>query len=226
MMTMVMIDVEAGKEDLFERIFEKYNKMKGDDIFENIKFLYVARCYTHSDISIMIDVKDPESLPAFLTRFVLQLDGVYDLQAIHLFNPNFINIPSYIDEESYQHFTVTLDVKSKKTEEVYNYLRGFAASEDVAITFIAYTFYAFDKDIIFTLLSSNIEQAGKFVYEKIRPIDGVIDSILWQIEKWKFAIPSNEWLQYINHHRPENPIDNKLWNEHYKELAHSYICAC
>ena len=37
MMTIVMIDVEAGKEDLFERIFEKYEKMKNDYIFKKAK---------------------------------------------------------------------------------------------------------------------------------------------------------------------------------------------
>jgi hypothetical protein len=174
----------------------------------------------------MIDVEDPESLPAFLTKFVLQLEGVYDLQAIHLFNPNFINIPPYIEEDKYEHFTVTLDVKSKKTEEVFNYLKKFAAADEVAITFIAYTFYAFDKDIIFTLLSPDIKQAGRFVNEKIRPIEGVVDSIIWQTEKWEFAIPSNEWLKYINYFRADNPISQKIWDEQYSELAQSYIVAC
>ena len=225
-MTIVMIDVEAGKEDLFERIYERYNELKGSSIFEKIKFLYMARCYTHSDISIMIDVIDPEALPDFLTEFILEMDGVYDLQTIHLFNPNFFNIPSYIKQDKFEHFTLTLDIRSNKTKKVFEYLKEFAATEEAAITFMAYTFYSFDKDIILTLLAPDIKQAGKFVKEKIRPIEGVVDSVLWQIEKWQFAISSKEWLEYINVHRPDNPIDIIVWEDQYKELEHSFVCAC
>ena len=69
-----------------------------------------------------------------------------------------------------------LDVKPTKTEEIFKYIRKIAATEDYAITFLAYTFSSYESDIIFTLLSPDVEHAGKFIREKIRTIDGVIDS--------------------------------------------------
>ena len=219
MMTIIMIDVEAGKEDLFERINNELNNVKTSSRFEKIEILYYARCFTHSDISIMIDVKDPEVLPIFITEVLLKMDGVYDLQAIPLFNPNFFKLPSYVNKDDFQHFTVTLDIKSDKTESVFKYLQEFATTEEAAITFLAYTFYSYDNDIILSLLAPNIIEAGKFVNEKLRPIDGVIDTLLWQIEKSHFIISHKEWLKYINYFRMEELVGTEIWDE-------SYICAC
>lgn len=220
MMTILMIDVEAGKEDLFERLTLKLSDLRNTNKYDNkIDVLYLARCYTHADISLMIDVKDPELLPAFITDEVLKTEGVWDIQAIPLFNPNFFKIPSYVDRDKYKHFTVTLDIISKKTESVFKYIRDFAATEEAAISFLAYTFYSYDNDMIFSLLAPNIEQAGKFINEKIRSIDGVIDTVLWEIEKSQFIMPHIKWLEYINYFRMEDIVSEELWDE-------SYICAC
>ena len=219
MMTIVMIDVEAGKEDLFERLQAELARINSSEMGKKFKVLYLARCFTHSDISVMVDVKDPEALPEFLTGTFLQMDGVWDLQTIPLFNPNFFKLPSYVDRTKFKHFTVTLDVVSNKTEAVFKYLQEYAATEEAAISFLAYTFYSYDNDIILSLLAPDIEAAGKFVNEKIRPIDGVIDSLLWQIEKSKFIINHEEFLSYINFFRMEDLVTDELWDE-------SYICAC
>jgi DNA-binding Lrp family transcriptional regulator len=219
MMTIVMIDVEAGKEDLFERLQTKLEAVNTSELGKKIKVLYLARCFTHSDISVMVDVKDPEALPEFLTGTFLRLDGVWDLQTIPLFNPNFFKLPSYVDKTNFKHFTVTLDVYSGKTEDVYKYLQEYAATEEAAISFLAYTFYSYDNDVILSLLAPDIEAAGKFVSEKIRTIDGVIDSLLWQIEKSKFIISPVEFLNYINFFRMEDLVNEEFWDE-------SYICAC
>ncbi len=219
MMTIIMIDVEAGKEGLFERLYKKLMELKESGTHDKIKILYMARCYTHADISLMVDVLDPEKLPEFITKVLLPMEGVWDLQTIHLFNPNFFKLPSYVNREDYKHYTVTLDIKTNKTESVFKYLQDFAATEEAAISFLAYTFYSYDNDIILSLLAPNIEEAGKFVNEKIRTIDGVYDSLLWQIEKYQMIISHDEFLEYINYFRMEDLVTEELWEE-------SYICAC
>ncbi len=219
MMTILMIDVEAGKEDLFERLHPKLNELKLSKQLNEIQVLYLARCYTHEDISIMIDVKDPEALPEFVIDNILEMDGVWDLRTIHLFNPNFFKLPNIIEKGNYERFTVTLDVRSDKTKSVFSYLQKFAATEEAAISFLAYTFYSYDNDIILTLLAKDIVNAGKFVEEKIRPIDGVIDTVIWQTKKWEFIISKPEWLHYVNYYRKENLSDDEFWDD-------SYICAC
>jgi DNA-binding Lrp family transcriptional regulator len=214
-----MIDVEAGKEDIFDRLKTKLHELKNSGEHDKIKVLYMARCYTHSDISLMVDVIDTEKLPDFITQVLLPMDGVWDLQTIHLFNPNFFKLPSYVNRDEYKHFTVTLDIKTDKTEKVFEYLRDFAATEEAAISFLAYTFYSYDNDIIFSLLAPSIEEAGKFVAEKIRPIEGIYDSLLWQIEKYHMILSHDEFLEYINYFRMEDLVSDELWEE-------SYICAC
>jgi DNA-binding Lrp family transcriptional regulator len=219
MMTIVMVDVEAGKEDLFERIYEKYSELKDWPLLKKVKMLYLDRCYTHSDINMMFDVKDFTQLPRLFTEFLLGMDGVWDLQIIQLFSPNFFKIPKYVDLESWGRFTVTLDVKSPQTEDVFKYLREIAATDEAAITFLAYTFYSYQSDIIFTMLAPNIESASKFVDEKIRNIDGVIDSVIWEIEKSKFAIPHEEWVKYINYYRKGDLTDEEVYDD-------AFICGC
>ncbi|UCG68919.1 MAG: hypothetical protein JSV09_14195 [Thermoplasmata archaeon] len=219
MMTIVMVDVEAGKEDLFERIYEKYSELRDYVLFKQVKLLYLDRCYTHSDINMMFDVKDYTQLPRIFTEFLLGLDGVWDLQIIQLFTPNFFKIPKYVDLDKWGRFTITLDVKSSKTESVFKYLRDMAATDEAAITFLAYTFYSYQSDIIFTLLAPNIKSASKFVDEKIRNIDGVIDSVIWEIEKWQFAITHEDWVKYINYYRKGDLEDEEVFDD-------AFICGC
>ncbi len=221
-MTILMIDVEGGKEHLLNDLYKQLKKIKASNKYDKIEILYLTRCYTHSDISLMIDAKDPEALPPFITDNILKMDGVWDIQMIPLLNPNFFEIPKYIKKGKYKHFTVTLDVKSDKTVSVFKYLQKIAATPEVAITFLAYTFYSFESDIILTLLSPDMEHAGKFVKNKLRTIDGVTDSLLWQIETWKTLITDNEWRNYINNYLKLDKLDIALeqWE------IDGYICGC
>lgn len=218
-MTLIMIDVEAGKEDLFERVYKKYQSYQHDYLFKKNKLLYMARCYTHSDINMMLDIKDYEALPRIFNEFLLDMDGVWDVQIVQLFNPNFFKIPKYVDLDRWGRFTVTVDVKSNKTGEVFNILRDLAATDEAAITFLAYTFYSYDNDIIFSLLAQDIISAGKFVDEKIRPLEGVIDTVLWQLEKWQFTIPHKKWVKYINYYRKGDLDDEEVFDD-------AFICGC
>jgi DNA-binding Lrp family transcriptional regulator len=219
MMTIVMVDVEAGKEDLFDRIFQDYKSLKDWPLLKDVRLLYLDRCFTHSDINMMFDVKNFEQLPRIFTEFILKMDGVWDVQIIQLFSPSFFRIPKYVDLDKWGRFTVTLDVKSHKTESVYKYLRDFAATDEAAISFMAYTFYSYQNDIIFTLLAPDIKSAGKFVDEKIRTIDGVIDSVIWEIEKSKFTISHDEWVKYINYYRKGDLEDEEVFDD-------AFICGC
>jgi DNA-binding Lrp family transcriptional regulator len=218
-MTIVMIDVEAGKEDLFERLFEKYKELKDWPLFKQAKPLYIDRCYTHSDINMMFDVSDFEVLPRVFTEYLMGMDGVWDLRIIQLFSPKFFRIPKYVDLEKWGRFTVTLDVKSNKTESVFKHIRDLAATDEAAITFLAYSFFSYQNDIIFTLLAPDIKSAGKFVDEQIRKIDGVIDTVLWEIEKSQFTVPHEEWVNYINHFREGDLKDDEVFDD-------AFICGC
>ena len=219
MMTIIMIDVEAGKEDLFDRIYKKYESFKNDYIFKKNKMLYLSRCFTHSDVNMMFEVKDYEALPRVFNEFLLDMEGVWDCQVIQLFNPNFFKIPKYVDLEKWGRFTVTLDVKSNKTGEVFKTVRDLAATDEAAITFLAYTFYSYDNDLIFSLLAQDVASAGKFLDEKIRTIDGVVDTELWELQKWKFAIPHEDWVKYINYYREGDLTDEDIIDD-------AFICGC
>jgi len=219
MMTIIMIDVEAGKEDLFERIYKKYDQYRNDYIFKKNKMLYLTRCYTHSDINMMFEVQEYEALPRVFNEFLLDMDGVWDCQIIQLFNPNFFKIPKYVDLDTWGRFTVTLDVKSNKTGEVFKIVRDLAATDEAAITFLAYTFYSYENDLIFSLLAPDIAAAGKFLDEKIRTIDGIVDTELWELEKWKFIIPHEEWVKYINYYREGDLADEEICDD-------AFICGC
>jgi DNA-binding Lrp family transcriptional regulator len=226
MMTILMVDVEAGKEDLFDRLHQRLVDINESETANSIQPLYLARCFTHSDVSIIVDIKDTDALSRFITEGILNMEGVWDFMTIYLLNPHFFRIPDNVDLEKTGHFTVTLDVKSDKTEAVFNQIRDLASTDEAAISFMAYTFHSFDNDIIFSLLAPDISLAGKFVDEKIRTIDGVHDTFLWQLSKCKFVVPQQKWLDYINYIRKTEKIDFSQWKDQFNELAASYVCAC
>jgi DNA-binding Lrp family transcriptional regulator len=222
MMTILMIDVEGGKESLIIKLYKQLKAVKKSKKHKEIEILYLSRCYTHSDISLMVDVRDPETLPEFITEVILPLDGVWDIQMIPLLTPNFFEVPKFIKNKKYKHFTITLDVRSDKTKSVFKKLQKIAATDEVAITFLAYTFYSYESDIILTLLSPDMSSAGKFVKKKLRTIDGVIDTLLWQMETWKSIITENDWKEYVNNYLKKDEIDMAL--EKWK--MDDYICCC
>jgi DNA-binding Lrp family transcriptional regulator len=222
MMTILMIDVEGGKESLIIKLYQQLKAVKKSKKHKEIEILYLSRCYTHSDISLMVDVRDPETLPEFITEVILPLDGVWDIQMIPLLTPNFFEVPKFIKNKKYKHFTITLDVRSDKTKSVFKKLQKIAATDEVAITFLAYTFYSYESDIILTLLSPDMSSAGKFVKKKLRTIDGVIDTLLWQMETWKSIITENDWKEYVNNYLKKDEIDMAL--EKWK--MDDYICCC
>jgi len=226
MMTILMIDVEAGKEDLFESLHKKLKELRENQTYKGIDVLYLARCFTHSDISLMIDLADPEILPEFITQEILKMEGAWDIQTIHLLNPHFFKLPPNMNYKTYGHFTITLDVRSDRTDEVFKEIRNLAASDEAAISFLAYSFHSYDNDIILSLLAPDIQSAGKFVDDKIRTVNGVIDTFLWQISKWKFVISEKDWFKYINYSRLADDVDLEHWDDAYNDLAASFICAC
>ena len=142
-----------------------------------------------------------------------------DGKAMAVDNPNFFKIPKYVDLEKWGRFTVTLDVKSNKTGEIFKIVRDLAATDEAAITFLAYTFYSYENDLIFSLLAPNIAAAGKFIDEKIRTIEGIVDTELWELEKWNFTTPHEDWVKYINYYREGDLKDEEIFDD-------AFICGC
>ena len=56
-------------------------------------------------------------------------------------------------------------------------------------------------------------------HEKIRSLDGVIDSMLSQIETWQFFVEHDEWIKYINYYRKGEIEKEDIWDD-------VFICAC
>jgi DNA-binding Lrp family transcriptional regulator len=218
--------LKGGKEELFGTLHNKLTELRKAQTYKNVNVLYLTRCFTHSDISLIIDVSDPDILPEFITTEILKMDGAWDIRTIHLLNPHFFKLPDNVDYKSYGHFTITLDVRSDATDVVLRQIRNLASSDEAAISFLAYSFYSYDNDIIMSLLAPDIKSAGKFVDEKIRSIDGLIDTFLWQISKWKFVINEKDWFKYINYSRLSEDVDFENWDDNYTDLAASFICAC
>lgn len=222
MMTILMIDVEGGKERLLQELHQRLKAIKKANKYKDIQVLYISRCFTHSDLSLLIDAKDPEAIPRFINQVILVMDGVWDIQIIPLLKPNFFEPPKGAKKKKLKHFTISLDVKSSRTEGVFKYLRKIAAEKDIPITFLAYTFSSYESDILFTLLAPDMATAGNFVKNKIRKINGVIDTILWQIETWKPLISDKEWRVYVNHYLNEYKIEKDVeqWE------IDGFICGC
>jgi DNA-binding Lrp family transcriptional regulator len=220
-----MIDVEAGKEDLFGRLYTNLTELKDTQLVDKIQILYLAKCFNHSDISLLMDVKDTEALPPFIANIILQMDGVWDLQVIPLLNPNFFTPPINVWDTNYNNYSVTLDIKAEKTKTVFNQLKKIEASDLGALTFLAYSFSSYENDILLSFLSSDIAQAGKFVQKTIRTIDGVIDTFLWQIEEWKFIVAENEWMDFVKNNQSEDLVDIEEFEKSFRKIMDSYITA-
>jgi len=192
MMFVLMIDVEGGKEGMWNSLTDVCTETEGD-----IEPLYATRCITHGDISLIMNVKDADELPKFINTTLKPLGGLRDIWMFTMVSPRFFRLPSLIPDKVYP-FTVTIDALTQKYDDIYETLTEIKPIDNVIPTYISYTFQSFEDDIVMSMLAPDIFTVDQFVIDHIRSIDGIFDTKTYAISKSKILTPLKNWRRYIN----------------------------
>lgn len=176
----VVVDCVAGKDDqVLEGLVANFSK----DRSENVLPVSVGYIKNKGDYLIPMLVKDVADADDVIIDKIRSVPGVCDVKS-YLFNLQGTDEPEAappagaIDDQPFlAHGILFIDVESGKDREV---LKKVAASTDgsVAINFLAHCFHSFDCDMIAFVSSFSHNVLFEWVREKIRTVDGVLDTDL------------------------------------------------
>jgi len=193
MMCVLMLDVEGGKESLWDDIVRLCSEKEGE-----VEPLYATRCVTHGDISLIMDVKDPDQISDFVSDTLAPLGGLRDLWMFNMINPRFFPIPLMTTSQELKPFTITIDGETEHYRAMFEAISNIQPTNDVIVTYLAYTFQSFEDDLVLSLLGKDIYTVDDFVINNIRQIDGIFDSKTYAISKTKILTSFKNWRNYIN----------------------------
>jgi len=188
-----MLDVEGGKESLWDDIVRLSSEKEGD-----VEPLYATRCVTHGDISLIMDVKDPDKISDFVNDTLAPLGGLRDLWMFNMIKPRFFPIPMSLGSEAIKPFTITIDGETDQYRQMFEAISKIEPTEEIILTYLAYTFQSFDDDLVLSLLGKDIYIVDEFVIDNIRQIPGIFDSKTYAISKTKILTSFKKWRNYIN----------------------------
>lgn len=161
--------------------------------WEDVKPLYLMRQEGKDYLSIILDVKDIDSVQKVFLNNLITMTSVKDTKTIPIMSPVYFPLPEG-HAEDLKRYQVYLRVTPEKYNDVYNSILKLDYPDNVIITYFAYSFG--DDDIIISMLAKNRETALEFANNTLGKIDGVnaLDTSL--VLRSKYLLPTDKSLEH------------------------------
>ncbi len=185
MLVLVRLFPKGGLKALWTAIESEKRNLYWDDI----KPLYIIREEGKKYLSIVLDVKNLNSVQKVFLKTLAGMISVSRTKTIPLMKPLYFPLPEGhpTDLNRYQVF---LRVAPEKYDAVYNSIIELDYPDSVIVTYLAYSFG--DDDIIVSMLSTDRETARTFAREKVGKIDGVNAYDLRRVMKSEYLLPPDK----------------------------------
>ncbi len=180
---------------IWDFITKNHEKMRNEDV----RLIYMTRRHLQDDTSLIVEVKDPDSLADFLTKHVAHLKYVRGIRVINMAKMRFFRVP--LDQpRDFFRFTVTIDATPESVEKVYGTIAGLRPGRDIVVNYIAQTFQSYDASVMVSVLARSRDHMEVFVEDCVRTVPGVVDAEITQISKTMRLIPPGEWEEFLVTH--------------------------
>jgi len=185
MLVLIRLYPKGGLKALWTTIESEKRNLYWDDI----KPLYIIQVEGKKYLSIVLDVKNLDSVQKVFLKTLAGLISVSRTKTIPIMKPLYFPLPEGhpTDMNRYQVF---LRVEPEKYDDVFNSIIELDYPDNVIVTYLAYSFG--DDDIIVSFLSTDRETAGEFVGEKMGKIDGVNAHDISRIMKSEYLLPPDK----------------------------------
>jgi hypothetical protein len=209
----------AGNIDkLWDYIIRNYKRWRKNDI----NIMYLTHRSMENDISMFIDVSNPDELSKFLIKKIGPRDEVEGFWVFNFLEPKFFQIPSGIPH-NLSRFTVTITAEPQKYANIYKTLTHYLPTKQVIPAYVAYTFHGFKSDLIMSILSDGQTTVNSFVEKYIKSLDGVNRTQITRISKTQRLVTSKEWIERAGSHFV--PLKGKKIDD-FKALEEDWIAGC
>ncbi|KYK26536.1 MAG: hypothetical protein AYK23_02915 [Candidatus Proteinoplasmatales archaeon SG8-5] len=182
MLVLVRLYPTSGLAEFWKAIeFEKRNLY-----WKDIKPLYAIQQEGKRYLSIVLDVRNLESLQKDFLNNIAALASVRKIKTIPLMTPIYFPIPKGFPKDCVR-FQVFLRVKPNLMSDVYTTIISFDYPEDIAVTYLSYSFG--DDDIIISMLGTDRESVHSFLSKKMSRIDGVVSFEMSRVIRSEYMLP-------------------------------------
>lgn len=170
----VFVDCIAGTDDA---VLEGLTKNFSENPNEAILPVSIGYVKTKGDYIIPMLVQDVAEVDDLIIDKIRSVEGVSDIKS-YLFN---MQVPQAEEDEMAEgtpllaHGIIFVDVAGGKDREALEKISALG-DEDVSINFLGHCFHSFDCDMIAFVSARSHGRLFEWVREKIRPIDGVLDT--------------------------------------------------
>lgn len=165
----------------------------------NVEVLYLTQRCDERDTSLIVDIKDSNAFGDFVIKHIAPLEHIDGIWLFNLIRPRFFLIPEGTPH-NYQRHTVTIDADPQEYANIYETISKIQPTEDVIITYIAYTFQAERQDILISVIGRDSDAIEKFVSRHIKTLKGIRGLETTFITRTKRLVSSDEWREYIKSH--------------------------
>lgn len=170
----VFVDCIAGRDDaVLEGLTANFTKDRSESILP-VSIGYVK---TKGDYVIPMLVQDMAEVDDLLIDKVRSVDGVSDIKS-YLFN---MQVPRPDEDEVDEgtplmaHGIIFVDVEGGKDRACLDAIAALG-DDEVSINFLGHCFHSFDCDMVVFVSARSHARLFEWVKEKIRPIDGILDT--------------------------------------------------
>ncbi|MFH1231463.1 MAG: hypothetical protein V1709_08215 [Planctomycetota bacterium] len=214
MICIVRIQAQEKPELLWNNMLD--NKDRLQDVLGNKgKILYLSKRRKYNEISLFVHIADSNILGDFIAEHLSKLEMVTGIWLINMLKPIFYPLPE--NALQMKRYTVTLKAYSSKLNEIYNALTILKPSEDVKMSYLAYTCHLFGDCIQVSLQAIEGVDIQKYVNEAINRIPGVLRSTIYEIEKTYPFISYEEWQRYTSQNTVLMEWDEKNMVEQFRK---------
>jgi len=157
--------------------------------WEDVKPLYLIKQEGKDYLSIVLDIKNLESIEKVFLKNLATMTSVKDTKTIPIMNPVYFPLPEG-HAENLKRYQVYLRVSPEKYNDVYTSILKMDYPEDIIVTYFAYSFG--DDDIILSMLAKDRETALEFANNSFGSIEGVMALDTSHVIKSAYLLPPDK----------------------------------
>jgi hypothetical protein len=177
---------------LWDYILDNYQGWK--DI--KVKLLYMTQQAEEEETSLIVDIQDTNAFGDFVTKYIAPIKHVKGIWLFDLINPTFFPIPEGTPRDI-QRFMVTITADPQEYANIYKTISEYQPTENVVVTYIAFIFQSYGKDILISIVAKDYDSLEEFSNTFIKSINGVQDVSVMDISKTQKLVSREEWREYL-----------------------------
>ncbi|UCH90225.1 MAG: Lrp/AsnC family transcriptional regulator [Thermoplasmata archaeon] len=177
---------------LWDYVLENHFKWKNT----GVNLLYMSQQKENNEVSLILDFNNSNAFGGFIAEYISPLKYVKSVWLFNLIQPRFFAIPKGTPMD-YKRYVLTLTAKPEEYSNIYKKISELQETENLIITYFAYIFQGFEKDIHISVVAKDRASVDDYVNKNIQNMQGVTKIETLFINKTIKLVSNEDWKEFI-----------------------------